>query len=758
MVQTHTNKLVVWLTIVEIAGPNKAEPELRWIISLKSLSSMAENTIKKLEEQLNCAICLDTYTDPKLLQCFHVYCRQCLVKLVVRDQQGQLILTCPTCRQATPVPANGVAGLQSAFQVNHLLEILEEHKKAKDTAASQEGAKSVMTPPIPSTKSCEYTGKEQELYCETCGDFIFSKSVDEGGEHHDHNYHVLDEAFERYKKEIAPLLEPLEGKSMDVKGALTQLGKCCEEISDQQAVIETKIHKTIRKLQEILEVRKTELIGELHRITQDKLKILALQSDQIKNTETQLSSCLNFAKERPKTGSREEIQTRKTSLTKQVKELTLALQPDLLEPNEGADMRLSVPSQEVTEALQKCGQVLFSGSPDPSKCEVIIRDSLKATIVGEKATAMMLPMNIEGRAWMKPIKSLQCELVSQMTGAAEPCDFERRRWNFYEINYQPTIKGSHRLTIKIEDKHIKGSPYVVKARPRALEKFAASILTIRGIKPGGLTVNQKGELVVTEPRKHCISVFNPNGEQILSFGTCGHNHGQFDSPLGVELDDEGNILVADINNHRIQKFTASGHFLSAIGAQGKKPLHFDGPMDIAFNYKSRKIYVVDHKNNRIQVLNSDLTFSSTFGEEGEGNGQFKDPTSIACDSSGNVFVTDSFNFRIQVFTAQGQFLKMFKTYPHSKDVVDKQNYPVGIAIDTNDMVYVNEGYYDLSILHRIRVYAIHRISVFSLNGEYITSFCEVGEGPGKFKYHCGVAVDSGVAYVCDRYNDCIQVF
>ena len=65
---------------------------------------MAEKALKKVEDQLiDCSICLETYTDPKLLQCLHVFCRKCLVKLVVRDQQGQLILTCPICRQDTPV-------------------------------------------------------------------------------------------------------------------------------------------------------------------------------------------------------------------------------------------------------------------------------------------------------------------------------------------------------------------------------------------------------------------------------------------------------------------------------------------------------------------------------------------------------------------------------------------------------------------------------------------------------------------------------
>ena len=82
---------------------------------------MAEKALQKVEEQLNCSICLYTYTNPKLLQCFHVYCKECLVCLVARDQRGKLSLTCPNCRQATPVPDTGVSGLQSAFHIYHLL-------------------------------------------------------------------------------------------------------------------------------------------------------------------------------------------------------------------------------------------------------------------------------------------------------------------------------------------------------------------------------------------------------------------------------------------------------------------------------------------------------------------------------------------------------------------------------------------------------------------------------------------------------------
>ena len=54
-------------------------------------------------------------------------------------------------------------------------------------------------------------------------------------------------------------------------------------------------------------------------------------------------------------------------------------------------------------------------------------------------------------------------------------------------------------------------------------------------------------------------------------------------------------------------------------------------------------------------------------------GQFKYPRSIACDSTGNVYVTDSYNNRIQVFTAGGKFLRMFGRYC---EVGGELNWPV----------------------------------------------------------------------------------
>ena len=301
---------------------------------------MADKTLlEKVEEELNCSIYLDTYSDPKLLQCFHAYCRKCLVKLVVRDQQGQLILTCPICRHDTPVPANGTAGLQPAFQINHFLEIMEEHKKAAaDLPASAEKAErdSASLTSHNRVKVCcrEHAGKEVELFCEICGEPVCVKCAIKGGKHHSHDCEELDKAFERYKVEVTASLEPMEKQVTTITKALAQLDARCAEISDHRAAVEADVHTTFGKLQRILDSRKTKLIGQLHHITQRKLKELAVQRDQLETTLAQLSSCLGFMKESLKTGSHEEVLSMKSSV---VKELTTTFPPDMLKPSTEAD-------------------------------------------------------------------------------------------------------------------------------------------------------------------------------------------------------------------------------------------------------------------------------------------------------------------------------------------------------------------------------------------------------------------------------------
>ena len=703
---------------------------------------MAKEAIQKLEEQLKCSVCLDTYTDPKLLQCFHVYCKQCLVKLVIRDQQGQLSLPCPICRQDIPIPDEGVAGLQSAFQTNELLEIYNDYLKVK--SARPEGDAAHVSPPI-STKKVQYCaehdGKELELYCETCEECICLKCAFKGGKHHCHDSNTLEVVFEKYRGEITPSLKPMEKNLKTVNKALTQLDKQSEDISDQRAGIEESIHNTVRQLHEFINVRKTELISQLHQMTQGKLKDLAVQRNQMETTQAQLSSCLDFVNESLKTDSRGDVLKMKTAIVKKIKELTTLFQPHVLMPNTEADMNFII-SPGVTAVCQNYGVVYTHAMPDPSQCYVTGK-GLETAVVGKKSNVLLHAINYSGKPLKESIELLQCELVSELTGTIVRGSVERKGENQYEISYHPTIKGRHQLHIKVKDQHVRDSPFAVAVK-LPVEKLGTPILTINRIEcPWEVAINQRQEVVVTESGANSVSVFSPSGKRLRSFGTQGSGKGHFSEPRGVAIDGKGDILVVDRDNksHHVQKFTVDGQFITVFDTKGNRPQLFDHPMSVAFNTINDKVYVGD-SNHHIQVLNSDFTYSNIFGRHGSGKGQFDYPWGIACDSTGKVYVADRCNNRIQVFTSDGKFLRMFGTCGQGRGEL---NNPVGIAIDTDDVVYVSDSN--------------HRISVFTSEGQFVTSFGRLGKVPGEFNNPHGIAVDNiGVVYVCDSSNNRVQVF
>ena len=643
--------------------------------------------------------------------------------LVDRDQQGKLGLTCPICRQVTPIPDRGVAGLQPAFHINHLLELRESFQKVEDPAATLQGAAPADVNPVKKARHCfDHEGKELELYCETCGELICYICALKGGKHHDHDYEQLDQAFKKYKHEITSSLEPMEKQVTTIKKALAQFDTCCGEISDQRAATAGNIHVTFRRLREVLDVRETELIGELDRVTQEKLKGLAAQRDQIETTLAQLCSCLHFMRESLKPVNKDDVLMMKSNTVNRVKELTTLYHPDMLKPNTKADTIFSA-SADMTSVCQDLQ--LFS-------CSVSAE-----VAVGKKAVAVLHYSDCA-------VKSFECELVSDIVGTRAKCSIEKTGPSQYKISYQPTIKGRHQLHIKAKGQRIRGSPFSVAVKASVIVKqLGTPILTVGGLTyPWGVAVNQRGEVVMTEETGYRVSVFSHNGKKIRSFGTRGSGQGQFDHPFGVAVDGEGNILVADGDNHRIQKFTAEGHFLAAVGTRGSGPLQWQQPCGIAFNSSNSKVYVADRRNHCVQVLNSDLVFSSTFGKEGKDRGQFYSPYGIASDSTGKVYVADRGNNRIQVFTVEGKFLRMFSDGGQGKPL----NEPVGIAIDASDMVYVSEG-------------RGHRISVFTSEGQFVTSFGNYGMKPGEFNYPCGLAVDDcGVVYVCDQNCFRIQLF
>ena len=342
---------------------------------------------------------------------------------------------------------------------------------------------------------------------------------------------------------------------------------------------------------------------------------------------------------------------------------------------------------------------------------------LEVATVGEQATATLHAMDADGKECEHPLVNTSCELVSDVGDPTVKAAIQKKEKNKYTISYQPTHRGRHQLHMKVDGVPIRGSPFAVIA----VKNLSIPIRTTSGLEsPWGVAVNQRGEIVVAEYGGHCITIFSSSGEKIRTFGSKGSAHGQFSVPCGVAVDGDGNILVADESNHRIQKFTADGKFLTAVGRNGKKHLEFKYPVGVAVNHRNRKVYICDTNNHRIQILNADLTFFSTtssFGSCGSGDGQFTYPYDVALDSTGNVYVVDHKGHRIQVFAAEGRFLRKFG----KKGSGDGElNFPSSVSIDSDDIVYVTERNNN------------HRVSMFTSEGQFLRSFGTWGEGPDNF--------------------------
>ena len=259
--------------------------------------------------------------------------------------------------------------------------------------------------------------------------------------------------------------------------------------------------------------------------------------------------------------------------------------------------------------------------------------------------------------------------------------------------------------------------------------LTAPIKTIPGIgRPTRLAVNKRGELVAINLYGSCISVFTASGEKLQSFGTRGSGQGQFEDPNGVAVDGEGNIFVADTGNNRIQKFTEEGQFFGEVSCNSN---------GIAFNTSNGKLYVSDQPKHQVVIFNSDLTLSATFGGEGSAKGKFDCPYDIAFGSTGDVFIVDSGNSRIQVFTANGKFSRIIEK--NEARAYGPLNNSIGVAVNTDGVTFVSD-YWD------------NNVSVFDRYGHFMSS-C------GGFRNPYGLAVDDcGVLYVCDNGNGRVLMF
>ena len=292
----------------------------------------------------------------------------------------------------------------------------------------------------------------------------------------------------------------------------------------------------------------------------------------------------------------------------------------------------------------------------------------------------------------------------------------------------------------ISAESVSADPYEGKG----VQLFADKVLGGPGIGPGqfnaprAMAFAPDGTIYVADSGNHRIQHLAVDGTVMTTWGAYGKTEagviapeGTFDEPWGVGVGPDGSVYVSDTWNHRIQKFSPDGMFLKTWGSfgQAETPFALWGPRGIVVDPSTGNVLVADTGNKRIVIYDAEGNFVSQFGGKGFAPGQFNEPVGITLDNLGHVYVADTWNQRVQVFSkdTEGNYTplrdwEIVGWYGQSLD-----NKPF-IAADTQGHVFTTDpdGY---------------RVLEFSSEGLFIRYWGDFGATNDKFGIPNGIVVD-----------------
>jgi DNA-binding beta-propeller fold protein YncE len=208
-------------------------------------------------------------------------------------------------------------------------------------------------------------------------------------------------------------------------------------------------------------------------------------------------------------------------------------------------------------------------------------------------------------------------------------------------------------------------------------------------KPKGMCRDEAGNILVVEPHYSRVNHFNGDGKLVAQWGIDGTNAGLLAFPRAVMVNRQGEAYVSEYGRtERVQRFAERGaKFVNGFGKPGNGPGEFNRAEGLGLDAQGR-VFVADSCNHRVQVFTPDGKFLRAFGRAGSGPGEMSYPYDVRVDSLGREYVCEFGNSRVQIFDANGQPLEMLGG---AGGAPGQMNNPWAITLDSLGNLYVADA-------------------------------------------------------------------
>jgi sugar lactone lactonase YvrE len=236
-------------------------------------------------------------------------------------------------------------------------------------------------------------------------------------------------------------------------------------------------------------------------------------------------------------------------------------------------------------------------------------------------------------------------------------------------------------------------------------------------RPQNIAMDSSGNLYIADPGAEVVLKVNTSGQLSVFAGIAGQTGSAaqgtatsvyLSAPSGVAVDSSGNVYIADTGHARVDKVTSSGtlSYLAGTGTAGQPTAgtatssELNNPSGVAVD-SSGNVYIADRGNSRVEKVTSSGTLSIIAGTGTAGaptagvatNSKLNGPFGIAVDSSGNVYIGDLGNDEVEKVTSSGTLSIFAGTGTAGSATAgpatsSELNQPYGLAVDSSGDVYI----------------------------------------------------------------------